>query len=25
VPAVITDQAGDVVAEARVTWRLAPR
>lgn len=25
VPAVITDSAGDVVAEARVTWRLAPR
>jgi acyl-coenzyme A thioesterase PaaI-like protein len=25
VPAVITDQAGDIVAEARVTWRLAKR
>jgi len=24
VPAVITDEAGDVVAEAHVTWRLAP-
>jgi acyl-coenzyme A thioesterase PaaI-like protein len=24
VPATITDEAGDVVAEARVTWRLAP-
>lgn len=24
VPAIITDEAGDVVAEARVTWRLAP-